>query len=114
MMAWYYRDLGLWVMASVQRGRWCLPLLLPCWVGSQWEIPAVGGPEGKPGGHGGLGEIDQALQLWGCRGPWAPLLARRHCRVGPLVKGLLEGGGASAAGGGGITVPLWMSGMMIG
>ena len=41
---------------------------------------------GELGGPGGLGEIDRASQLWGCRGPLAPLLARRHCRVGPLVK----------------------------
>ena len=41
---------------------------------------------GELGGPGGLGEIDRALQLWGCRGPLALLLARRHCRVGPLVK----------------------------
>ena len=40
----------------------------------------------EPGGPGGLGKIDRALQLWGCRDPWALLLARRHCRVGPLVK----------------------------
>jgi hypothetical protein len=93
MMAWYYLALGLWVMVSEQRGRWCLLLMLPCWVESQWEIPVVGlRVGGEPGGPGGLGEIDRALQLWGCRGPWAPLLARGHCRVGLLVKGLPEGG----------------------
>jgi len=41
---------------------------------------------GELGGPGGLGEIDRASQLWGCRASLAPLLARRHCRVGPLVK----------------------------
>ena len=91
MMACYYHALGLGMMVFVQRDRWCLLLMLPGWVGSQWDIPLEGLKiGGEPGEPGGLGEIDRALQLWGCRGPWAPLLARRHCRVGPLVKCLPE------------------------
>ena len=87
MMVWDSRVQGLWVMTSVLRGRWCLLLTLPCWVESQSEIPEWWvGPEigGEPGGCGGLGETDRALQMWGCRDPWTPLLAMRHCRVGSL------------------------------
>jgi hypothetical protein len=92
MMAWY-RALGLGMMVFVQRDRWCLLLVLPCWVEGQWEIPLVGLKIGGAlGGPGGLGEIDRALQLWGCRGLWSPLLARRHCRMGPLEVGLPVGG----------------------
>ena len=75
------------MMVFVQRDRWCLLLVLPCWVEGQWEKPLVGLKiGGESEGPGGLGEIDRALQLWGCWGPWASLLARRNCRVGPLVK----------------------------
>ena len=59
MMAWYYRALGLGMMVFVQRDRWCLLLVLPCWVEGQWEIPLVGLEiGGEPEGPGGLGEID--------------------------------------------------------
>ena len=59
MVAWYYRALGLGMMVSVQRDRWCLLLMMPCWVGSQWEVPVAGLKiGGESGGPGGLDEVD--------------------------------------------------------
>ena len=59
-------------------------------------------------------QIRSIIAVVGLSGSVGSTVGEEALQGGTVGKGSPRWGGASAAGGGGISVPLWMSGMMIG